>query len=86
MTNLEMLQSLTADEVAKFIAFVEKGGVLGCFQDATFYCQCFDDCERDMCDDCRRKWLESEVDYGWNFWSNLLSPYSDLWDSEDVET
>lgn len=26
MTNLEMLQSLTVDEVARFIAFVEKKG------------------------------------------------------------
>ena len=86
MTNLEMLQSLTVDEVAKFIAFVEKQGEPRRYFEETFYCQCFDDCEGDMCDKCRRKWLESEVDYGWNFWSNLLSPYSDLWDSEDTET
>jgi hypothetical protein len=86
MTNLEMLQSLTVDEVAKFIAFVEKVGVPCRHFKETFYCQCFDYCEGDTCNICIRKWLESEVDYGWNFWSTVLSPYSDVWDTDDVET
>lgn len=85
MTNLEMLQSLTVDEVARFIAFVEKKGEPCRYFEKTFYCQCFDDCNGDMCDNCRRQWLESEVDYGWNFWSMLLSPYSDVLDIGDVE-
>ena len=86
MTNLEMLQSLTADEVTKFIIFVEKECVLGACLEETFYCQCFDDCEGDTCNTCIRKWLESEVDYGWNFWCTLLSPYSDVEDTSDAET
>lgn len=78
MTNLEKIQSLTSEEIVKFISFVEKESVPCRYFEETFYCQCFDDCVGDMCDSCKRKWLDSEVEPGWNFWCRLLSDYGDI--------
>ena len=88
MTNLEKMQSLTSEEMAKFISFVEavgapcsRFGKTYCIEE-TFYCQCFGDCFcsclGDKCDSCKRKWLESEVDTSPDFWSLLFSNYEDI--------